>query len=232
MDDARASAPTTKGLGYDQPGPASMYRNRMESVFHTDYPVLFWLKSLIRPNIRIFDLGGHVGVSFYAYEKYIDYPDGLIWHVCDVPAVTASGMLMAKSKLEDRLLFTNEYGHMDGSNILLASGSLQYIEQDLSEMLTGLHAAPEHLLINLLPAHKDRACTTLQNIGTAFCAYRTFKTDTFIRSICKAGYELKDQWENPDKACDIPFHEEYSVKPYSGFYFTQKTLPGSDKHTV
>lgn len=222
MTDARASAPSNKALGYDQPGAAAMYRDRMKTVFHTDYPLLFWLNSLIKPDTRVFDLGGHVGVSFYAYERYINFPKSLEWLVCDVRAVTNSGEALAKENNNTNLSFTNDYTAMDGCNVLFASGSLQYIEQDLSNIIAGLIRSPDHLLINLLPAHDEHACVTLQNIGTAYCPYRIFKADEFIASIHNVGYKLIDRWENPEKACDIPFHEEHSIKPYSGFYFEKE----------
>jgi hypothetical protein len=32
------------------------------------------------------------------------------------------------------------------------------------------------------------------------------------------GYELVDAWKN-ERTCSIPFHPEYFVDGYSGFYF-------------
>ena len=41
----------------------ALYRERMGHVFPHDYPVLFWMKPLIPDVRRIFDLGGHVGIT-------------------------------------------------------------------------------------------------------------------------------------------------------------------------
>lgn len=225
MAESADSAPSSKGIGYDQPKAAAMYQDRMMTVFHTDYPLLFWLNPLMKAGIRVFDLGGHVGVSFYAYERYIAYPKDMKWQVCDVPAVTDLGEAQAKERNKESLSFTNDYAEMDGSDVLFASGSLQYIEQDLADIISELVSPPGHLLINMLPVHDEHACVTLQNIGTAYCPYRIFKADEFIASICNSGYKLIDRWENPGKACDIPFYEEYSVNPYTGFYFAKESFP-------
>jgi hypothetical protein len=56
---ALAAIPADKARGYDGPGPAAFYRERTQQVYATDYPVLFWLRPLLRPGLKIFDLGGH-----------------------------------------------------------------------------------------------------------------------------------------------------------------------------
>lgn len=223
MKSATADAPPKKNIGYNHPGPANMYRNRMYTVFSTDYPVLFWLQKIIQSGCRVFDWGGHVGVSYYAYQKVLDWPHDAAWIVCDVPAVIDQGNSLAKEHNETALQFTTEPESMNGSDVMLASGSLQYIELELFDVLSELSEPPPHLIINLLPVHEKFAFVTLQNIGTTYCPYRIFKSDEFIQSITELGYTLIDRWENPEKCCFIPFHEEYSVDPYSGFYFSKAT---------
>ena len=220
MDSAIADVPPNKTIGYDHSGPANMYRNRMSTIYTTDYPVLFWLQKIIGPQTCVFDWGGHVGVSYYAYRNLLDWPANASWVVCDVPAVVDQGKLMAEERGETALSFTTEIESMDGCGVILASGSLQYIEQDLSDLLSTLTDPPAHLIINLLPVHAQFEFVTLQNIGTAYCPYRIFKNDKFVQSLVDIGYSLVDRWENPEKSCFIPFDEEYSVEPYSGFYFS------------
>jgi len=219
FDEALNAIPSTKGVGYDQPGPANMYKGRAAQVFPTDYPVLYWLKQIVTTNSKVFDFGGHIGVSFYAYESYLGYPEGTTWKICDVPAVTEVGRAFAKDKHRNDISFTNDLKDADGYDIFMASGSLQYLEKPLAHMLAELEAKPSHVIVNLLPLHSTYEYVTVQNIGTAFCPYKIFKKDKFIQQVCDQGYVLVDSWTNAEKRCPIPFHEEYSVKPYSGLYF-------------
>ena len=41
---ARASAPASRPVGYDNPAPAKMYRDRFTRVFTNDYPMMMWLE--------------------------------------------------------------------------------------------------------------------------------------------------------------------------------------------
>ena len=222
FQEAADSAPATKPIGYDHPEPANMYTERTRQVYSSDYPVLFWLSSILKTSNKVFDLGGHIGVSYYAYQRYLDYPEDLQWLVCDVPEVTRSGEDFAKNKNDSRLTFTNDYNAVDGYEVLLASGSLQYIETPLAELLSTVSKKPEHIIINLLPVHETRTFVTLQNIGTVFCPYRIFSLNELMESMSSAGYNCIDAWKNEEKSCHIPFYPDHSLDHYKGFYFHRK----------
>lgn len=216
---AADSAPATKPMGYDHPEPANMYIQRTRQVYSSDYPVLFWLSSILKTNCKVFDLGGHIGVSYYAYQQYLDYPEDMQWLVCDVPEVTRAGKIHAEKKHDTRLTFTNDYEAADGYDVLLASGSLQYIETPLTDLLQPLQKKPHHIIINLLPAYDGESFVTLQNIGTVFCPYQILNRTELIESLQAIGYECIDMWRNEEKECVIPFHPEHSLDAYHGFYF-------------
>ena len=72
FDEAARSAPATRPLGYDNPDSAAMYVDRTRRTYPSDYPVMFWLQKLLaRGCARLFDLGGHIGVSYYAYRRHL-----------------------------------------------------------------------------------------------------------------------------------------------------------------
>src|SRR5690606_19469725 len=74
------AAPPSLPLGYDNAGAAALYRDRIERVFPSDYPAMLWLEKAFAQGVRhVFDLGGHVGVSYYAYQRYLRYPEGISW---------------------------------------------------------------------------------------------------------------------------------------------------------
>ena len=221
FDAAQASAPSTRPVGYDHPGPAGMYMDRVRRIYPSDYPILFWLDRLLRADCtRIFDVGGHIGVGYYAYRRYLDYPAALRWTVFDVPAVVQQGRALAqKMDPEGRLAFSDTFEAGDGADILLASGSLQYLPDTLADRLKTLRTMPRHLLVNLLPVHERDSYYTLQSIGTAFCPYRIFSAASALGAYDAFGYTLVDTWENAEKRCDIPFHPGRSLDRYRGFYF-------------
>ena len=107
----------------------------------------------------------------------------------------------------------------DGADILLASGSLQFVEQPLSEILRGLDEKPNHLLINKTPMREGEHFVTLHALGSAFCPYHVFNRTDFVNSICEIGYELVDSWGNAEVSCHIPLYPDHSVPAYSGLYF-------------
>lgn len=222
-DEARRSAPATLPLGYDNPASASMYIDRTRKTYPTDYPVMFWLNKLLQEGCtRIFDLGGHIGVSYYAYRRYLGYPLAMRWAVHDVPAVVARGRELAAEKDRDGyLMFCDRFQDADGMDILMAQGSLQYLPETLPARLMALRRPPRHLLLNLVPLHDRQSFFTLQSVGTAFCPYRITAVVEFLKSIEELGYTLVDSWENPDKKCRIPFFPDHSLDQYHGFLFTR-----------
>ncbi|MFK7966956.1 MAG: methyltransferase, TIGR04325 family [Burkholderiaceae bacterium] len=221
QSEAAAAAPASLPLGYDHDGPASMYRDRLKRVFPGDYPMIYWLgRALGGGATRIFDLGGHVGVSYYAYQRYLRFPEALTWQVNDVPAVNTLGAELS-SMLDKRagISFTEHFAGAEQADVLFTSGCLQYLEQTLAEKLDGLPSKPRWLLVNLLPLHKSRAYWTVQNIETAFCPYRIQQEAVFFEGLTALGYKLLDRWENPEKQCEVAFDPEHSLEQYYGAAF-------------
>jgi putative methyltransferase (TIGR04325 family) len=218
---AQASAPPGKPIGYDNPVAAALYEERTRRVYPSDYPVLFWMDHLFRSGLKtVFDFGGHIGIGYYAYRRYLSYPEGLRWTVHDVPAVVAQGRKLAQSMdAERRLSFADRAADADGFDIFFAAGSLQYLPITLAEMLQALARKPRALILNLMPLHPSESFFTLQSIGAAFCPYRVTQFGAFVKSMVQLGYVQRDMWENPDKRCTIAFEPAHSLDRYYGFVF-------------
>ncbi len=221
FSEAIAAAPGTKPIGYDHPGPASMYRERLGQLYSEDYPILHWLRELLPTTRRVFDLGGHVGLGYYAYRRYLPFDDSLRWTVCDVPKVAEAGRELQASEGAEALLFTSDVSDADGADVLFSAGALQYIERPFASQLLDLESPPSHLLLNLLPVVSGKGFVTLQNMGEAFCPYQVFSREELVSSLLELGYELRDEWDNPGKQCYISTHPGRSVNGYSGFYFAK-----------
>jgi putative methyltransferase (TIGR04325 family) len=224
--EAAEAAPGTKRFGFDLPefGNADIFKERMTRIFAYDYPILFWLKSLLARGTTVFDVGGNVGIHFYAYARHLAYPPGLRWIVCDVPEVVAVGAEIATRNGAEDLAFTTTFADAAKADILLSAGTLQYVESPpFSVSLVGLTRRPAHLLLNKLPLYDGEPFVTLENGGVHFVAEHIFNRRTFIDSIESVGYRLVDAWEDPAHSCRIPFHPDRSVPFYSGLYFRAET---------
>lgn len=219
--DAKAHAPASLPSTYDIAAAGKLYRSRLDHVVASDYPLIYWLSRLFAQGATtVFDLGGHIGVSYYAFAKYLDYPAALRWRVHDVPAVMAAGREWATQ--EDRrgaLEFCATREGADGCDVLMANGSLQYLEYTLAELLATLAKPPANLLVSLTPMHPRQGYFTLQNIGIAICPYRVASVPEFTAALEALGYTLVDHWQSPERQVRVPFHGELSVDCYHGFHF-------------
>jgi putative methyltransferase (TIGR04325 family) len=194
------------------PGACRMYAR--------DYPVLFWLATLLQEEVRIFDLGGSIGITYHAFQKYLQYPQRMRWTVCDQPGVTQVGQELSKVEPSAGLAFTTCFEDADGADVLLVAGALHYIERPLAVLLTALHKKPTHILLNKLPLSEGPDFVTLTRYpGGGIAPYHVFNRLAFIDSVSSQGYELVDNWSNPDVAMDIPFHPEKRIESFSGLYF-------------
>ena len=215
---AAASAPQTKAVGYDNEDSAQLYKG-WEKPFLKDYPAMLWIRDGLDKGLRnVFDLGGHVGIKYYAFAPYVRFPADTRWTVVDVPAVVERGRKMAMERSISQLAFSDRIEDADGCDILFASGSLQYLSWTLDEKLARMSSRPRRLVINTTAIHPTRAFFTLNSIGTAFCPYRVQAEPRFIESIEALGYRTLDRWETP-KEFVVPFHEGYDLDHYTGFCF-------------
>lgn len=223
---AQDSAPPAAALGYNNADAAALYLERSEQIYPGDYPVLFWLSKLLAGSPQqLLDLGGHIGVSYYAYRRYLDYPAKLRWNVHDVAAVMERGRILARDMDgSGQLQFCARIDELDAIDLLLALGSLQYLPDTLAQRLARLPALPPHLLLAAVPIHARQSYFTLQNMGSAFCPYRITAMEEFVASFEAMGYQLIDRWESPEKSCLIPFHPQHSLERYHGFYFRRQAL--------
>jgi len=218
FDEALKSAPSTKPLGYDHEAPASMYLDRLIKLHSTDYPILFWLKDIVKETKSLTDFGGHIGVGYYCYKDILGITDDFQWVNYDVSAVTEEGRELAINRGVKNITFTSNFSGIENIETLMASGSLQYLKENIWETVAKHSNKPKHILINMLPIHDGHEFFTLQNIGTAFCPYRIYNRNNLIHNFENLGYQLIDYWTNPEKSCYIPLKPNHSQYGYHGMY--------------
>ena len=215
---ATRDIPAARLQGYDNKPSAERLLNDRLRIFAFDYPILFWLSTLLPRCTSLFDWGGYVGISYFGYRSYLKYSSALKWLVCDVPAVAQLGEQIALQENASQLRFTTSMEKISEADILLASGSLHFIEDPFAALRSAI-ALPPHILINRVPAYDFSSSVTLHNMGAALCPYHLFNRDKFVRFFEDFGYQMVDEWQAPDQSCHIPFFPQYSIPAYTGFYF-------------
>ena len=219
--EAEASVPPHERVGYDHAELAGLYRHRMEKANQSDYAVLFWLKGLLDARSFVFDLGGHVGVAYHGWRNYLHYPAGMRWLVQDVPAIVKVGAELARERPSEGLAFTSDVADARGCTILLAAGSLQYVDETLPQLLGRIGTLPQHLILNKMPVYDGESFVTVQSTGRAFHAYRIYNRAALIAEVTQLGYRLVDDWSNREQHCEIPFTRGRDIDAYSGYYFVR-----------
>jgi len=207
---------------HDHVDNAWTHLNLAKEARPSDYPVLFYLTSVMSSSQRVFDFGGNVGNLFYCYARYLDFPGDLLWTVFDVPEMGTIGRDVARSRGETRLRFTSTFEEMGSADVLLASGSLHYFDVPLNELLEGISGKPKHVIINRTPLTDAEPAVTVQDAGTYLCACKLYNKRDLIERLQGLGYALVDSWRVPELSIHIPCYPELSVPAYSGCYLRLK----------
>lgn len=216
FEEAIADAPKTKPIGYNDPALAEWYIDSFEvRLFDFDYPALFWLERLLEPGSVVTDFGGNVGTHFRTYREYLSEIENVVWQVVDLPEIVRAG---SSKNPYSNLKFYENVQDAESADILLASGSIQYLGK-ASKLLQILPSPPKHLLINRLALYEGPQFVTLQNGGHVFYPCYVFNRTEFISDIESFGYRLVDNWKDRTDSCFIPFRRKERVPEYDGLYF-------------
>jgi putative methyltransferase (TIGR04325 family) len=226
FEEARRAIPEDSRAGFDVAGAEDLYRYRLDVVAPHDYPVMFWLGRLLAPGARVLDLGGSIGVHYFAYRTRLAYPDGLVWTVAEVPRVAAAGEALARERGAAQLRFAHGWAGHGPADVVLSAGALQYIEEPLDAVLPALGALPGHVLVNKVPLTDGAGFVTLQNHGVSLSPARVANRRLFVGSLEALGYTLEDSWDVPGyPGCQILDHPERSVPTLSGLYLRHRDAP-------
>jgi putative methyltransferase (TIGR04325 family) len=214
FEEAEASAPASKPIGYDHAEAADLYKPQL---YHWDYPALFWIGQSFKEGLRnVFDLGGHVGVKFYAFSRVLGSQPDVRWQVCDVPRIVDAGREIAQKRQAAELAFCTDFREASGCDVLLASGSLQYLPTPIGTILSALPRKPKRIVLNATAVHPKRTLYTLNSIVVAVCPYRIQHWDELQRELKDAGYRRADSWRNEGKPIHIPFVPDGDEPYYAG----------------
>src|SRR6185437_9800293 len=103
---AEAALPENRPQGFDLESVPEYFIQCDFVLNPADYPILFWLSQLIKPGMKVFDLGGGIGQCYYCYKRYLTFPPDLRWTVCDVESFVQRGAEVARARSAAELSFT------------------------------------------------------------------------------------------------------------------------------
>lgn len=218
-----AAASVRKSGGFNQASLASAYEERLDRVFPYDYPFLFWLQQIFEgaKSIGLLDIGGNVGVHYYAYSKFLRFPPRLSWRVSEVDEIAKAGRARAERVGAEGLEFTTSFEDLDSrpADIILSAGALQYIEQPLLwDVLACANSKPGHILLNKIPLYQGEDFVSLQNIGPGFSPLYVWNRREFVQRFERLGYRLVDGWRVMEREFTIFNDPIRSFGPFSGLY--------------
>lgn len=222
MAEARAAIPADIHAEYDICNEARSVENDISREFdiaYEDYPVLYWLQPLMRPGVRVVDVGGSTGGAFYAFSKYLSFPSDMQWLVAELPGAVTIGKQVASARGESRLIFVDALSRDHRPDVLLTMGTLQYMPQRLPEILTASAALPSHVVVHRVPVTDGPSYWTIQNLGIAQVPYHIQNREELTGSVEALGYRMIDSCYTL-RGIRIPHHPTHDVQHYAGFRFS------------
>lgn len=205
--------------GHDSPENIKILNRLVANTRPSDYPVLYHLSRLSLDGLRVFDLGGTTGGTFHLYDRHLAFPTNFRWTVGDLPATIKQGRALAHEKNESRLQFSSSNEDASGHDVLLISGTLHYLEDELCDYVARLSSLPRHIFINRTPLVNASNAATVQYVDGVMVACRLLNRNDLITGMQRIGYRLEDQWQVLEFSIPLPFNPEYWVREYSGLYF-------------
>jgi len=219
--EAMSSLPEGKVKGYNHRGIPEHFISSIDELNPCDYPVLFWLERLLPKIGFVFELGGSMGKGYYSYRRYLTFPKGLRWVICELPETVSVGRDVARERNDPCLEFTTERQTEGDPDLYVTFGALQYIEEPFAEIIAKLRVKPAHILVNRVPMTNGTPFITLQNNGGWFVPYKVDKVSQFVENVEALGYELMDKFEMT-RPVSFLMGPEYQASGYYGMYFRLK----------
>jgi putative methyltransferase (TIGR04325 family) len=222
FDDARKQLPPSPEFN-NRDLAAEYLAVRARKVFAYDYPVIYWLSEAFRSGATsVFDLGGSVGVHYYAYKAVMTYPASLKWEVFETPEIVKLGGEVAQRSGVSKLSFTDTLlPNKLAADIWISAGALQYIEScQVGTLLQQCSSPPKYIILNKLPLYDGDDFVVTQNIGEGcFAPSYVYNRGRLIKEIEDCGYHLLASWDAPERKFHLPGHPERSFGCFSGLCF-------------
>lgn len=219
LEDAWAFGAKTASTNYNNAKVPLSYMERLDRGLPpntSDYPILYWLEKICAESecSHVFDFGGSVGVHYNTIAPRIGHL--VEWIVCELPRTVELGERVASERAWKNVRFTTDFSLAQHSTVVLASGSLQYVQEGFVNKLRSLDTLPRYLLLGKVPLYAGKSFFTLQNAGVCLCPTPIYNKEEFLEDLSSLGYVVRDLWEDPSRSCVIPYAPENSFTFFYG----------------
>lgn len=224
LEEANTAVAPYADAGHENRSGAALHLTLNERARPSDYAAMSHLRTILTDSFRIFDFGGNVGNLFRCFSSYIDIPPGLVWQSCDLASVVAHGRELAAECGLSQLCFTEDWQDASGADLLLASGSLHYIDTPLPQLLDKLREKPRYILINRTPLTDGAPVAMVQDGPGYRVACMLHNRRDLLGGLQAIGYELMDAWDAPELSISIVGYPEHAVSAYSGLFLRHRGM--------
>lgn len=201
-----ASLPPEKQAGYDDTGIADVSFKQMCERQSWDYPLLFWMQRLLPETGVVLDAGGHLGTKYIAFSDLLDL-SRTDWVVYDLPGIIAAARTkQAAGTLPSAISFGDDITALPHTDLLIASGLLQYLDISFSDFVAQLARPPKYILLNKVAVRSGPSLFTIERIGAGRVPYQIRAVDDWEQEITSLGYRIDDSWSIPSLSHQIATH--------------------------
>ncbi len=205
---ALAGVPRRWLATYDHEEVAAVNFAVMCAVRVWDYPVMFWLDRLHAQGLHVLDAGGHFATKYIAFQTHLKLEE-VNWTVYDLPeTIRSARAAQDRGEVPQAVGFIDDLAQAPQTDVLLASGLLQYLDLPLAEFLSRLRNLPPHILLNKVATREGPSVTTLERIGPARVPYQIRCRSGFEAEVLATGYRIVDSWDIPSLGHVIDTHPE------------------------
>jgi putative methyltransferase (TIGR04325 family) len=198
-EQATNSLPAQRRATYDNESLVSIGIESYSTIHPFDWPILTFCQKLMRENHlhAVTDFGGHIGVKFYAFKEMLDLPEDFRWQIVDVPAMVREGRRRVPPEVHS-LCFFEHVEETEACDALLCSGSLQYVDWSIEELIDRLPQKPYMTFLNKVPVSASEGFFTLETfVKTLPC--RIFGPAELKTARQHLGYKLAASWPIPNR---------------------------------
>ena len=198
-EQAQNSLPAARRATYDDEALVSIGIESYSTIQPFDWPILVFCQKLMRENHlhALTDFGGHVGVKFYAFRDMLNLPDDFRWQIVDVPAMVREGRRRLPPEVHS-LCFFDQVEETEACDALLCSGTLQYVELSIEEVIDRLPQKPYMIFLNKVPVSSKQGFFTVETFVKSLPCH-IFGPDDLGRAREHLGYALVASWPIPNR---------------------------------
>lgn len=221
---ALATLPDRQKAGYDDASIANVSFDWMTRRASWDYPVLYWLKTLAVDGSQILDAGGHLGTKYIAFSSVWDM-NLIRWTVYDMPQIIGVARdRQNQGQLPAAIKFIDDIGAAAPTDILIASGLVQYLDEPFEGFIDRLSPRPKYIILNKVPLWQREGLVTLERIGSARVPYQIRSSFAWKAEIDRMGYDIVDQWSIDSLSHEIATHPWLPKNESRGFVLRNRSM--------